>query len=60
MKYIIYILCLIAILAIFLFLNIISRGNVTGIGLGDHIFRFIALGYLETTIRKEVLYKEKK
>lgn len=54
MKYVIYILCLIAILMIHLFLNVISRGNITGIGLGDYIFRFIALAYLETTIRKEV------
>ena len=54
MKYIIFSLCIIAIFGIMMTLNIISKGNVIGIGLGDYIFKIIGMWSVLERIRLHI------
>lgn len=55
MKYIIYLLCVIAIVVINIALNDISQGNILGIGLGDYIFQCIGYVCVCNVLNKYIL-----
>lgn len=58
MKWLIYMLSMLAIVIIVVFLNHISAGNLSGIGLGDFIIKIF--GYmLISNILRDNIWKEK-
>jgi len=54
MKYIIYILCIIAVGVIVVFLNNISDGNIFNMGLGDYIVELIGCVTIANVLRKSI------
>jgi hypothetical protein len=49
---------MIAVTAIMIILNLISQGNITGIGLGDFIMIIIGFSYISNSLIK-CIWKEK-
>lgn len=56
-KIILCALCFIGIICIWFFLNYISHGNATGIGLGDFILMLIGMHTLSNTFCDEIFKK---
>ena len=59
MKLIIYILSMLAVITIYSFLNYLSEGNISGIGLGDFIMIVIAFSCISNVLIKNI-WGEKK
>lgn len=55
MKYVIYVLCSIAIVTIVTLLNLISEGNMLGIGLGNFIMMMIGYGAIGIVLNRNIL-----
>ena len=59
MKYLILVLCLIAMAFLVSFLNIISEGNVVGVGLGDAILQTIGTFAIYIKLKETIFDKKK-
>ena len=60
MKYVIYVLCSIAIVTIVTLLNHISEGNMLGIGLGNFIIMMIGYGAIGIVLNRNILQNKGK